>query len=177
MDAIKIIKDVNTDILNNWNFKIGGWSQVGHESELQLKCKELEIEDYVEFIGPQFASDKDLLLREVDAFILPSYSEGLPMSILEAWAYKLPVLMTEECNIPSGFEKNAAIKINRNSQKLANELIDFMTTNQSGLEKLSQNGFDLVNESFTWESIAIQTNNLYEWLLGNEEKPEFVYLD
>ena len=35
--------------------------------------------------------------------ILPSFSEGLPMAVLEAWAYGLPVLMTDHCNLPEGF--------------------------------------------------------------------------
>ena len=62
------------------------------------------------FIGPQFDSDKENTYIASDAFILPSFSEGLPMVILEAWAYGKPVLMTEFCNIPLGFRWNGAKK-------------------------------------------------------------------
>jgi glycosyltransferase involved in cell wall biosynthesis len=63
------------------------------------------------FTGPAFGDRKDALLRRADAFILPSFSEGLPMSVLEAWSYRLPVLMTEHCNLPEGFAADAAIRI------------------------------------------------------------------
>ena len=33
------------------------------------------------------------------------------MSILEAWAYELPVVMTDYCNLPEGFSADAAIHI------------------------------------------------------------------
>ena len=58
------------------------------------------------------------LLQEVDAFILPSFSEGLPMSVLEAWAYQLPVVMTDFCNLPEGFEAGAAIRIEPDAESV-----------------------------------------------------------
>jgi len=65
----------------------------------------------VSFLGPAFGETKDALLRSASAFILPSFSEGLPMAVLEAWSYRLPVLMTDHCNLPEGFAANAAIRI------------------------------------------------------------------
>lgn len=38
--------------------------------------------------------EKDKLLREADLFFLPSYNEGMPMSILDAMGYGLPVVST-----------------------------------------------------------------------------------
>jgi len=63
------------------------------------------------FFGPAFGEEKEELLRSASAFILPSFSEGLPMSVLEAWAYGLPVVITPECNLPEGFAFQAALEI------------------------------------------------------------------
>ena len=62
----------------------------------------------VVFLGPQFGEAKAACYRNCDAFILPSFSEGLPMVILEAWAYGKPVLMTPQCNLPGGFADDIA---------------------------------------------------------------------
>ncbi len=44
------------------------------------------------------------------------------MSVLEAWAYRLPVLMTDHCNLPEGFAHNAALRIGTDVPSIAEGL-------------------------------------------------------
>ena len=75
------------------------------------------------FLGPQFGAEKDAnAYRACNAFILPSLSEGLPMTVLEAWAYGKPVLMTPECNLPEGFSAEAALRIGASPEAIADGL-------------------------------------------------------
>jgi poly(glycerol-phosphate) alpha-glucosyltransferase len=62
------------------------------------------LDNKVFFVGPKYGVEKEDFLKDSDLFILPSFSEGLPIAVLEAWANKIPVLMTENCNIPSDTE-------------------------------------------------------------------------
>jgi len=53
------------------------------------------IQDRIIFAGGKAREDVLSLLSESDIFINPSYSEGLPISILEAGAVGLPVIATD----------------------------------------------------------------------------------
>jgi glycosyltransferase involved in cell wall biosynthesis len=60
---------------------------------LQAEAAQLGIGDRVNFLG--FRQDIPQLLREMDIFVLPSLSEGLPLSALEAMAAGKPVVATD----------------------------------------------------------------------------------
>jgi glycosyltransferase involved in cell wall biosynthesis len=178
-----------------WQFVITGWDQGGHEAELKKLCDELKL-DYAEmpaaeflnltpdsrpltpiiFTGPAFGAEKDALMRSSNAFVLPSFSEGLPMSVLEAWSYRLPVLMTDHCNLPEGFAANAAIHISNDVDCIAEGMRHLLRSPTSYLQCLGQNGRALVEHQFTWPQVAAQMKDVYQWILGDAPRPDSVVL-
>lgn len=126
------------------------------------------------FLGPLFGPDKASAYSHCDAFILPSVSEGLPMVILEAWAYGKPVLMTPECNLPEGFTANAAIRIGPNVESIVQGLAQLLRSPSSDLCSLGANGRQLVAEKFAWPQIGVDMKSVYEWVLGRGPKPACV---
>jgi poly(glycerol-phosphate) alpha-glucosyltransferase len=119
----------------------------------------------VVFFGPAFGEEKEALLRSAEAFVLPSFSEGLPMSVLEAWAYGLPVVMTPECNLPEGFASGAALEI-RNSVGGFEGMRTLLEMTDQERAAMGLRGRRLVEERFTWPKVAAQMRRLYEELLG-----------
>jgi glycosyltransferase involved in cell wall biosynthesis len=168
-----------------WQFVIAGWDQGGHGDELKALCRELGL-DYsdnpsgnsdsaspapVIFNGPAFGKEKDALMRKAEAFILPSFSEGLPMAVLEAWAYGIPVLMTDHCNLPEGFTADAAIRIGTEVPGIAGGLRELFQGLPGDLEAMGGAGRTLVEEQFTWPKVAAQMKEVYEWMLGGGTRP------
>lgn len=171
-----------------WQIVIAGWDQGGHEAELIQLCEELGLtlesrgtrgegrvtEASVFFNGPAFGDEKKSLLRSADAFVLPSFSEGLPMSVLEAWSYRLPVVMTPECNLPEGFAADAALRIETGVERIAQGLNSLFSMNSSDLEAMGSKGRALVEERFTWKTVAAQMREVYDWMLGGGAAPGYV---
>jgi poly(glycerol-phosphate) alpha-glucosyltransferase len=120
----------------------------------------------VVFFGPAFGEEKEALLRSAEAFILPSFSEGLPMSVLEAWAYGLPVVMTPECNLPEGFASGAALEIRSGEGSFQDGMRTLIEMTDQELAAMGMRGRRLVEERFTWPKVAAQMRRLYEEVLG-----------
>lgn len=173
--ALGKIKKRSNGLLAKWKVRIAGWNQNGHINELISLVRENELERTVEFIGEVYGSDKDKELCRANAFILPSFSEGLPMSVLEAWAYRLPVVMTDYCNIPEGFDTDSAFRIDPNVDSIVKGLTAFLGLDDRELIQMGENGFQLVANKFTWDKIAEQTIQLYNYLINGGDKPEFMY--
>lgn len=178
--------------LADWQIVIAGWDQGGHEAHLQEFCNKsgLQIqtsnatgkidwnscEADVVFTGPAYGQEKESLLRSASAFILPSFSEGLPMSVLEAWSYGLPVLMTPECNLPEGFAHGAAIPLGNSDLNISDRavmrdkaildgILALMEMTDSELATMGLRGRRLVEDRFTWPKVAAQMKSLYEDVL------------
>jgi len=162
---------------DGWCLVIAGWDQGGHKGELLALAQELGLEQRIWFSGPLFGEEKDAALRSASAFVLPSLSEGLPMAVLEAWAYGLPVLMTPECNLTEGFGAGAAIRIGHDPEAIARGLEQLFAMKDTERAEMGARGRKLVEEKFSWPKIARQMKEVYEWVLGKGPKPECVVTD
>ncbi len=153
---------------DRWVLAIAGWDQGGYEAHLRQLTTDLGLLTSVIFLGPQFGADKSECYRACDAFILPSLSEGLPMAVLEAWAYAKPVLMTPECNLPEGFEANAALRIGTTMEEIADGLKILREMSDNDRSQIGNYGRALVETKFSWPQIGEQMRRVYEWMLGGE---------
>jgi poly(glycerol-phosphate) alpha-glucosyltransferase len=160
--------------IDKWYLVIAGWEQGGHQVELEQRVRALHLEGLVLFVGPQFGAEKAASFRRADAFVLPSYSEGLPMAVLEAWSYGLPVAMTPECNLPEGFAAGAAIRLVPEGDGMVDGLATLFGINEAERHALGQRGRRLVEQKFVWKRIGAEMTEVYRWVLGQAEKPETV---
>jgi poly(glycerol-phosphate) alpha-glucosyltransferase len=160
-----------------WCLVIAGWGDNNYVENLKKQTKELNQETNIIFPGPQFDNDKNRCFAHADAFILPSFSEGLPMSILEAWSYRLPVICTPECNLPEAYEKNAALKIEATQQGVEEGLKQLLLLSEENRLSMGKNGYHLIVEKFTWEKVSQQMAEVYSWIIRGGQQPQTVILN
>jgi glycosyltransferase involved in cell wall biosynthesis len=73
--------------------------------KLRTICKEKNVSNYVEILGYLETEEKRKVISLSDIYILPSYSEGLPIAMLEAMAAGLPIISTPVGSIPEVIEE------------------------------------------------------------------------
>lgn len=157
----------------DWYLVVAGWDQGGYEQRLELLARERAV-PRVWFAGPQFGAAKDACFRHADTFVLPSLSEGLPMTVLEAWAYRLPVLKTPACNLPAGFQAGAALPIGTDVDSIAQGLHTLLALGADRRREMGERGRALVEREFTWPQVAGQMVAVYRWVLGEGPRPACV---
>lgn len=67
--------------------------------------------------GPQYGADKLASFARADVFVLPSMSEGLPMTVLEAVRQDALIAMSAACNLPDFFPE-AAVNTGTDTQTI-----------------------------------------------------------
>jgi glycosyltransferase involved in cell wall biosynthesis len=174
--AWKQTVDSNSSALEQWVLAIAGWDQNGYEGELKKLVSECGLADSVRFLGPLFGPQKEAAYRACDAFVLPSLSEGLPMTVLEAWAYAKPIVMTPECNLPEGFAAEAALQIGTEPEQISAGLKRLTEMTDADRKATGHRGRALVATKFSWPQIGEQMRAVYDWLVGGGPVPETVRL-
>jgi glycosyltransferase involved in cell wall biosynthesis len=158
----------------NWVLVIAGWDQNSHEAQLRKQARQLGVEESVHFAGPLFGEQKAGAYQHAEAFVLPSLSEGLPMVILEAWAYGKPVVMTPDCNLPEGFAADAALSTGKTADAIAGTLCALFEMETAERKEMGERGRALVSGRFLWPGIAEEMKNVCEWAAGGGEPPACV---
>jgi poly(glycerol-phosphate) alpha-glucosyltransferase len=163
--------------IHRYRLTIAGWQDGNYLEEYQQLARSLGCSDRISWPGPVHEDVKSALLKSAYAFVLPSLSEGHPMSVIEAWSYGVPVLMTPECNIPQGYEVNAAIRIETDVEGILEGLVDLANTDAQALAEMGGVGRELVSREFEWSKLARQMLLTYEWLLEGGSSPECLFAE
>ena len=88
------------------------------------------------------------------------------MSALEAMGIGLPVIVTEQCNLPIVAEKRAGWQIQSNKSQLTSALRELFENAPPRNREIGGRGRSLILEHYNWTTVAGQMSEVYRWLLG-----------
>lgn len=96
-DLVETIAEKRDYYKNHITLTIGGKGEI---DKLNALIRQHHLEDFIKFVGWVEGNEKELLIRDSDIYVLPSYHEGMPVSILEAMSYGKPIVATHVGSIP-----------------------------------------------------------------------------
>lgn len=161
----RLLCDQWPELCKSWKLVIAGWDDGGHLAEYQKLTQELGLQDSVEWPGKVYGADKDALLRQAAGFILPSFSEGLPMAVVEAMGYGIPVIMTEACNIPEAFAAGAALRIEPKPLSISEGISHFVSLGADEVTAMRVKARNLAKRHFTWDQQVKRMQAVYQSLV------------
>lgn len=139
---------------DGWELVIAGPDENGYLSEIKATARVLNLLDKIRFTGPVTGQTKNALLHSADLFVLPSYSEGFSMSILEAMACKVPVVATRSCNFPDITARQAGWECESTGESVSGTLNKALREDDLSRQQRGSNGYRLVEERYAWPAIV-----------------------
>lgn len=129
---------------------------------LKERVNSLNLQSRVKFLGRVNRDFIITLYQNASIFVFPSYYEGLPGSLLEAMACKLPIVATK---VPGNIEliehnMNGILIPPKNVSELTKSLLCLLDNPELG-EKIGKNARKTVEDKFTWDAISDNILNCY----------------
>ncbi|MGL5244953.1 MAG: glycosyltransferase, partial [Sarcina sp.] len=139
------------------------------EQEEQVKdlLKELNLEEY--FILTGFQNDVYKFYPIIDIFFLPSLYEGLPMVILEAMAFKKPVVSMNVGSISEVVNQETGIIVNEGEYKnFINKLVE-MKSDKTKAKVYGENAYNFINKNYNIHSYVKKIEEKYMDIKSKEK--------
>lgn len=142
---------------------------------LKQMTEDLKLRDSISFIGMLKNELKWSALASAGLFVLPSFSEGFSVAVLEALAMGVPTIVSFPCHFPEVAEANCGWVIEPKIPALELALREFFQMRAGELTRLGERARALIERRFTWPVIGKQMEEVYSWLQGGQ-KPTSVEL-
>lgn len=146
----------------DWELAIFGPDEGGYQAEIEQLIARHELGDSVTFYGSVSGQAKEAAFLASDLFVLPSYSEGFPMAVLEAASYGLPVIQTDECNFPELTAAGGAWESSPTLDGVTGSLRAALSADPVEHSERGEQGRRLVEGNYAWEAIARQVVEVCE---------------
>ncbi len=152
---------------NGWQLQIAGPSHQTHANDVIARARALGLsEDEVVYLGPVYDKEKDDLYANANLFVLPTFSENFGSVVIEALAYKTPVITTKGTPWQELETSRCGWWIDVGIDPLVNTLQTALQMSNDELYAMGSRGYNLVKEKYTWGAVGQALVNAYENVLA-----------
>ena len=143
-------------------FILCGKGQKDHNSILS-ECRKLG--KYYEYLGVVSGENKIRVLLSSHIFLLPSYFEGLPNSLLEAMAFGNVPIVTSVGSVPEVVEQNInGIFVPIKNSKAIEDAIFELNVNRELLKNMGASAFSKIKTEYSFDKYINKLNDIYNYL-------------
>jgi phenylacetate-CoA ligase len=142
-----------------WRLVVGGNGEV---DRFLARSDELGIRNDIEYLGWVSGQAKENELRRADIFILPSYVEGMPVSVLEAMAWGAAVVCTPVGGVPDMMEaERHGLWVDAGRPDQINIALDRLATDFSLRRRLADGAYSHVLANNSVEAVNSHLLEIY----------------
>ena len=139
---------------------IAGPDEAGYRANVEKMLEDAGALDKTVFVGTLTGREKLIALGSADIFVLPSYSEGFSISVLESMCSGLPVVISRQCYFPEVAEAGAGRVIDSDPGQLTDSITQLLD-HPDDRKVMGERARKLIRDRYTWTSIAARFRDLY----------------
>ena len=159
---------------SEWELMIVGPDKNEYAQSIRQLITDLGLQQ-AHIAGPVFGSKKEDLLRNADIFALPTLNENFAVTVAESLAVETPVISTKGAPWQGLETHKCGWWIDHGIEPMVAALQTAMNLPDSVRANMGSRGRVWMANDFSWNSIAIQMAEVYDWLLGEGDMPNFVH--
>lgn len=139
----------------------------GERQQAEQLCRDKGIADHVTFLGWVRGAEKEKYLKECSIYVLPTYHEGMPMSVLEAMSYGMAVVSTYVGGIPHIItDGENGLLCEAGDRAALRDKLSRLLDDENLRERLGQNAGDMIKRKFDAKESVQKVAALYTELSG-----------
>lgn len=152
--------------VQSWRLRIVGPDEGGYMSRLKALVQSWRLEDSVEFAGPKFGEDLSREYDNCDCLVLPSFTENFGATIIDALAHGKPCIASTFTPWKKLQDCDCGWWVDNEPSILARAIREMIEASDGRRESMGERGRKLVEEEYSWDSVASKMVGAYENLLN-----------
>lgn len=165
--------------LDGWELVVAGPNDdPAYFSAITARIAESGLAPRVHLTGELRGQERRDAFAAAELMVLPTLSENFGLVVAEALGVGLPVITTRGAVAWEVLERErAGWWVPTNVAGVEEALLDAAARSSADLAAMGERGRALIRRDYRWPEVARQTLELYSWLAGNAERPDFVVVD